>query len=281
MGLNTDLAIESYRGLSDEAERLSGVTSQEYRADAAAAKVSRTEIKSDEAAQKLGKPKGLYITLETDLPLGEYAGENAESERVRLLAKCIGEVCRHRDKLFVLGLGNRAVTPDALGPLAIDKILATRHIKRLAAEHFMKGMSEVAAAAAGVMAQTGIESQEIAAAICEKISPKQILVCDALACGEPEHMGRTIQLCSTGIAPGSGVENSRAELSEQTLGAPVAAIGIPTVSRLMSADPRFDDLLITPKQIDRLVALGSQLIADAVNLCFQPCLTTSEVRSLI
>ena len=198
-----------------------------------------------------------------------------------LLSECISEVCRSNDDTLVIGLGNRDITPDALGPMTADAIFATRHIKRFAGELFISGMSQVSALTAGVMAQTGLESQELAASVCGTVKPSQVIICDALACSEPSHMGRTIQLCSTGISPGSGVENARAELSKATLGVPTAAIGIPTVSRLMSDDTRFDSLLVTPKQIDKLVKAGSELISMAINMYLQPGLTGDEIRSLM
>ena len=280
MGLNTDLALESYRGLS-EARELTGVISEEYYDSDAAATVSKTEIISAEAAEKLGKPKGVYITIECDRPLSEYLGDIAAQQRVVLLSECLSEVCKASDETLVLGLGNRDITPDALGPLTAERVFATRHIKRYASELFGFGMSQVSAVSAGVMAKTGIESQEIAASLCKAVSPAQVIVCDALACAEPSHMGRTIQLCSTGISPGSGVENARAELSERSLGVPTAAIGIPTVSRMMSDDTRFDSLMVTPKQIDKLIKAGAELISAAINSYLHPELTSSEINSIL
>lgn len=280
MGLNTDLALESYRGLS-EARELTGVISEEYYDSDAAATVSKTEIISAEVAEKLGKPKGVYITIECDRPLSEYLGDIAAQQRVVLLSECLSEVCKASDETLVLGLGNRDITPDALGPLTAERVFATRHIKRYASELFGFGMSQVSAASAGVMAKTGIESQEIAASLCKAVSPAQVIVCDALACAEPSHMGRTIQLCSTGISPGSGVENARAELSERFLGVPTAAIGIPTVSRMMSDDTRFDSLMVTPKQIDKLIKAGAELISAAINSYLHPELTSSEINSIL
>ena len=280
MALNTDLAVESFRGLSD-ASRISGVVSEEYYDSDAAATVSRTEIISREAAEKLGKPKGVYITIECDQPLSEYAGDMVTQQRVVLISECISEVCAASDETLVLGLGNRDITPDALGPLIAERIFATRHIKRCASEFFGLGMAQVSAVSAGVMAKTGIESQEIASSLCKTVSPAQVIVCDALACAEPSHMGRTIQLCSTGISPGSGVENARAELSERFLGVPTAAIGIPTVSRLMSDDTRFDSLMVTPRQIDKLIKAGAELISTAINSFLHPELTADEINSIL
>lgn len=277
MGLDTDLALESYND-AGKAGKLDGARVSERRDDTAELTVTEIDVLTEEAAERLGKPVGKYITIESEAPFYEYSPRFAE--RCRAVAEAVSSVCVKGSALFI-GLGNRRITPDSIGPLAADRIFATRHIKRLAKELFTDDLTETAVLAAGVMAQTGLESAETAAAVCSAVKPSQVIVCDALACSEPSHMGRTIQISSTGISPGSGVDNSREELSERTLGVPTAAIGIPTVSRLLSGREGFSDLLITPKPIDRLAEQGSALIAAAVNLFLHPGLTAEEISSLI
>lgn len=279
MGLNTDLALESYGGVMQNAEHISGVRCTERADEQADMKITEIDILTEEAADRLGKAVGRYVTLECGEPIYEYSPHF--EARCRAVARELDRVCSGSGLTLFIGLGNRRITPDSIGPLAADRVFATRHIKRFAKELDTSGLSEAAAVAAGVMAQTGLESAELAAAVCERIRPSQVIVCDALACGEPSHMGRTIQLCSTGIAPGSGVENSREELSERTLGAPVAAVGVPTVSRIMSGDPRFERLLVTPKPVDRLAERASELIAAGVNLYLHPGFTLDEIASLM
>lgn len=276
MALNTDLALESFNDVQ-KAEKLSGVESAEYTDSAAELKITEINVLTQEAAERLAKPIGRYITLESETPLGEYTP--CFEERCRAVCEALKKLCSDGPTLFV-GLGNRKITPDSLGPLTADRIFATRHIKRLAKEIDSSDLSETSVFSAGVMAQTGFETAELAEAVCAACSPAQVIVCDALACCEPTHMGRTIQLCSTGISPGSGVENSRQELSEKTLGVPVAAVGIPLVSRAMSEDQRFSDLLVTPKAVDRLAEQGSAIIAGGVNMLLHPSLTLSEIASL-
>lgn len=279
MGLNTDLALESYGGMLQNAGRIEGVHCTERVDSDADMKITEIDITNDAAAKRLGKAVGRYITLECSEPVYEYSPHF--EARCRAVARELERVCPGKGLTLFIGLGNRKITPDSIGPLAADRVFATRHLKRLAKELDTSELSEAAAVAAGVMAQTGLESAELASAVCEKIRPAQVIVCDALACSEPSHMGRTIQLCSTGIAPGSGVENSREELSERTLGAPVAAVGVPSVSRIMSGDPRFEGLLVTPKPVDRLAQRASELIAAAVNLYLHPAFSPEEIASLI
>ncbi len=272
MSLDTDLAVELYR---DEinANKLSGVACSERTDRLTGLRITEIDILNNESAVRLQKPIGKYITIESDKPLYEYSP--VFNERCKLLAGEIKKVCRSFDSVLFLGLGNRRITPDSIGALTADRVFATRHIKRLAREIDSSELSELSCVAAGVMAQTGVESAQLALAIVNEIKPHQVVVCDALACSEPSHMGRTIQICSSGISPGSGVENSRAEISEATLSVPTMAIGVPTVSRML------DGLIVTPKPIDRLVERASVMIARAVNLCFHPTLTPDEVDSLM
>ena len=271
MPLNTDLALEAFKD-AQKAGKLEGVISRERFDEASGFCITETEINTREAAEKLGKPEGLYVTLSCGEQLSEYTP--LFTERVTAVARELKKVCGDISRVLFTGLGNRRMTADCVGPLTAERVLATRHLKGLPID--TKGMSETAVIAAGVAGQTGIESAEMTAAVCEKTRPTQVIVCDALACAEPLHMGRSIQLCSTGIAPGSGVENSRRELSEATLGVRVAAIGVPTVSRLPDSD-----MLITPKAADRLSDSAAELIAAAVNSLLYPTLTAGEVRSLV
>lgn len=279
MPLNTDLALEAYKQLK-EGESLDGVSSKEYFDSEAMLKITDIEILTEEAAKRIGKPTGRYITLESEQPFYEFS--DAAAQRIKALTDAVGKVCGGvRERVLFTGLGNRSITPDALGPLAADRIFATRHIKRLADEIDTGDLADCAVFAPGVMAQTGFEAAELISALCRTAKPQCVIVCDALACSEPSHMGRTIQLCSSGISPGSGVGNERAEISERTLGVPVAAVGIPTVSRIMCDDSRFDGLLVTPKPIDRLVQRGSEMIAAAVNAFVHPELSAEEISSII
>lgn len=276
MALDTDLALESY--VSERAGKLEGVRTRERFDEAAEFTITEITVESEAAAKRLQKPCGTYITLETEAPLYEYHPNF--SARCEAIARELSKVCKGGSTLFV-GLGNRRITADSLGPLAADSVFATRHIKRLARELDTSELTETTVISPGVMAQTGAESSEIAAAVCREVRPQQVIVCDALACSQPAHMGHTIQISSAGIAPGSGVDNSRAELSEKYLGVPTVAIGVPTVSRLLFSHEGMSDLLITPKPIDKLAAQAGTLISAAVNIYLHPSLSAEEIASLI
>jgi spore protease len=276
MAVDTDLALEAYADAS-KAEKIDGAFSKTRFDEKAQLKITEIDILTISAAERLGKPVGKYITAESDEPLYEYSP--CFSARCKALAHEIAKVCGKGSTLIV-GLGNRKITADSLGPLTADRIFATRHIKRLAKEIDCSDLGEAAVIAPGVMAQTGLESSEVAAAVCKAANPRQVIVCDALACSKPSHMGRTVQICSTGISPGSGVENAREELSRRTLGVATAAIGIPTVSRILG-EKGLSDLLVTPKPADKLVEQGSALISAAVNLYLHPTLSAEEISSLI
>lgn len=271
MALNTDMALEAFED-ARRAGELEGVVSRERFDEASGFCITETEIKTVAAAKKLGKPAGLYVTLVCGEQLNTYTP--LFSERIEAVSRELCKVCGDISRVLFAGLGNRSMTADCIGPLAADRVLATRHLKGLPVD--TSGMSETAVLTTGVTAQTGIESAEIAAAVCAVTEPTQVIVCDALACADPSHMGRSIQLCSTGISPGSGVENSRRELSESTLGVRVAAIGVPTVSRLPDSD-----MLITPKSADGLSRSAAALIASAVNRLLYPGYTDEEIKSII
>ncbi len=277
MGINTDLALEAYA--SDKAESIEGTRVSERFDSRARLKITEIDILTDTAAERLGKPAGKYITLESEEDFSEYCP--CLTERRRAVSEAIEKICGKGGMTLFAGLGNRRITPDSLGPLAADRIFATAHIKRLAKELDSSQLGECAAVAAGVMAQTGIESAELIKALCDKIKPSRVIVCDALACSEPSHMGHTIQISGSGISPGSGVENSRAELSQRTLGVPVTAVGVPTVSRLMCDDERFGGLMITPRTVDKLVLFAAELISGGVNMFLHPSLTEEEIASLV
>lgn len=279
MAVDTDLAMEIFDDERENGGELSGVSCKKIFDEPSHFEITEIDILTEAAAKRLKKPVGRYITLEAQQPLYEYSPYFGA--QCAAAARALSRVCEGRGAVLFFGLGNRRITPDSVGALAADRVFATRHIKRLSQELDTDELGELSVISAGVLAQTGIESAELASAVCRQLAPSQVIVCDALACSEPSHMGRTIQLCSTGISPGSGVDNARAELSEKTLGVPAAAIGVPTVSRIMSGDSRFEGLLVTPKPVDKLVLRAAELIAAAVNLYLHPTLTADEINSLI
>ena len=221
MATRTDLALEQRelcgrcRGIESRTESLGRI------------EITRTRVLSHDAEKAFKKPMGQYITLAFDrfLP-DDQTGELHEaikSELIKLLPKNNGLV-------LVAGLGNRAITPDALGPKTADGIFATRHVTdQLQKALGLPALRPVVALQPGVLGQTGMEACEIISAAVKETKPNAVIVIDALAARHWNRLGCTVQLCDSGICPGSGVHNSRAEISRKTLNVPVIAIGVPTV----------------------------------------------------
>ncbi|MBP6257646.1 MAG: GPR endopeptidase, partial [Ruminococcus sp.] len=236
----------------------------------------------------LGRPVGRYITLTaTDSTFDMYS--DSFRERAEVIAKAIGELCGGCERFLAVGLGNYALTSDAVGPLTAEKIFATRHIKSLAKEIDTDDLGEVTVIQPGVLGNTGIESSEQVKAIAERVTPQAIIAVDALACSELSNLGRTIQLCNTGISPGSGVENARKELSLSTLGVKCIAIGVPTVIDLCTAAQHIfgqtapessENIMVAPKTADKLSENCAKLIAMGINRAVHPALSQEDIQTL-
>ena len=287
MPYRTDLALESEQR-ANASGRMKGIIRQQRTCTAAGFEVTDIEIVSEEAAAALGKPMGRYVTVSCRRGRLSDCAADAAAQAECIAAELSGLV-RLPARILVAGLGSTAVTPDSLGPAAASGILATRHLKRLAPELDTSELSEVSVISAGVMAQTGIESAAVVKALCEEVRPELVIVIDALACSELEHLGSTVQMCSTGISPGSGVGNSRAELSEATLGVPTAAIGIPTVTDCSviaeaaggSSLPGHLGMIVTPKDIDLLIKRSAALLSAGINRALHPSLSQEELAMLM
>ncbi len=275
MPVRTDLARES----AARAPHLSGISQDER--EESGLNISRICVETKDAAEALGKPRGCYVTISSQ----EFSLQSSPekfNERAAVISREISSLCGNISSALVVGLGNRNITPDRLGPAVADKIIATRHLKRLAKDIDTGGMAEVSVLAAGVMGQTGLEAAETAKAVVSIVNPDILIAVDALACCEYESLGSTIQLCDTGISPGSGVENARAEFSAETMGVPTVAIGVPTVmdAQALSDSPLYKGMFVTPRSIDTLIERTSSLIALALNLTLHKGLTAEEIISL-
>ena len=271
----TDLALESANEVKAAESRLpDGVEVSEN--ESACFKTTSVSVNSEAAAKKIQKPRGKYITLETpgrlDMRPENFADSAAE------LSKNIKSLVGSPESALVVGLGNMQITPDSLGPRVAGHIFATRHIREKAPELYSDGLGEVSAISPGVMGQTGIEAGEVIKSVCEALKPSAVIAVDALACSEISHLGRTVQLTDTGISPGSGVMNSRKELSQKTLGVPCVAIGVPTIADL--GENGGEPMMVTPRTVDRLVGCSAQLIAAGINLALHPGLELEEIVSL-
>ena len=221
--VRTDLAIEAAQLWGDVNDIPGCMVKNDIRGGV---EVNVVDITDGDASEKIGKPVGRYVTLHSDTI---RSGDDSEYESISaLLKEQIVEFARECSNVLVVGLGNRSITPDALGPLVAEKIFVTRH---LAEEKIItdENVPSVSAMAPGVLGTTGIETGEIIKAVTERIKPDVVIAIDALAAGSMERVTSTVQISDTGIIPGSGVGNRRNSLTEDTLGVPVIAIGVPTV----------------------------------------------------
>ena len=273
----TDLALERANTIEAESPLPEGI--KVGTKHTSCFEVTSVAVTSDEAAKKIGKPCGSYVTLETGLRL-DMRPENFGQSAIDLAEEITALTSEHRpESVLVVGLGNEEITPDSLGPRVCSHIFATRHIRYNAPELYSSDLGEVCAVAPGVMGQTGIEASELVKTVCDAVKPSLVIAIDALACSETSHLGRTIQLTDTGISPGSGVLNARKELSMATLGIPCIAIGVPTIADLGS-EGESEPMMVTPRSVDKLVSCSAQLISAAVNLALHPGLTLEEIISL-
>lgn len=279
--IRTDLAVESF----PENSMPEGV---HRRTRGSSFSITEITIDDDRCFSTIGKGKGRYVTLE-GASLSRFSDDYEQ-----MIIELAGEIGRlvPEGEILVAGLGNNDITPDALGPQVVSKVLATRHLRDeldSEEERFLTSLRPVSAFAGGVLGQTGIETSEMVHAIVQQIRPAAIIAIDALACSDISRLGTTIQICDAGISPGSGVSNTRKELSEKIFGIPVIAIGVPTVVDMHTIvrsltgnepDRELPNMMVTPRDIDRLTERASQLIAFGINLALQPSLTLDDVRGL-
>ena len=254
----------------------------EFRSETAGPfKWERLRVTSAEGAESIGRPIGSYDTLTiAQLPLLEDSDvADASNEISKALCSSFERLGVFPDRLLVVGLGNKELTPDSIGPKTADRVNATMHVKSFDKRFFRDlECSEIAVCIPGVMSKTGMEAAEIVTAVCERLEPDAIIAVDSLASRSVERLGRTIQISDTGIFPGSGIGNGRRPLNESTLGAPVIAIGVPTVINagiLIGADGEgectpqdTDGLFVSPKDIDAITDVSSKIIADGINQAF-------------
>ncbi|SFW26738.1 GPR endopeptidase [Ruminococcus flavefaciens] len=281
MEIRTDLALESFSADSLP-ENVHIYTRGE------AFDITEIIIDDDSCLDAIGKGRGRYITLEGS-SLSRF------SDNYQLMAQELSQelaALLPEGEVLVVGLGNNDITPDAIGPQTAAKVLATRHLRGeldSGEEHFLTSLRPVSAFAGGVMGQTGIETAEIVRAISAELRPAAIIAIDALACTDISRLGTTIQLTDTGISPGSGVSNRRQELSEKLFHIPVIAVGVPTVVDMhtivrsltgKSINGELPNMMVTPRDIDRLTERASQLLAFGINLALQPTLSFEDVRGL-
>lgn len=275
----TDLAVERGRAdLNAEGVEYERVSSGEFCWE-------RLRITSAAGERSFGRPRGSYHTLNTermDMLDGQSVSDAAD-EISRELRRMISALGIKRERILVVGLGNRSLTSDSLGCLTCDRIKPTRHIKEYDEGLFYTlNCSEISVITPGVKAKTGLDSTDVVAAICKQIHPDLVIVIDAIATSSYERLGSTVQITDTGICPGSGLFNHDKAIDRTTLGTPVISVGVPTVidARMLYLDGVGNgniqnpdripspSMLVSPKEIDEIVNYSSQIIANAINKGF-------------
>lgn len=295
MARRTDLALEEKELYEESAEKtteLTGVLARERERDGIP--VALVRILDERGEQALHKPAGTYLTLDLS------ALRRREQDAFQRSARALGEELRRLMALeqgtsvLVAGLGNRAVTPDAVGPKALDHLLITRHLVEQAPSYFSE-YRPVSAIAPGVLGITGLESAEVIQGVAAQIQPDCMIVVDALAARSLDRVCTTIQLTDTGIVPGSGIHNAREAFDQKRFGFPVYAVGVPTV---VDVDTLFEDfslneaakaslecksgpLIVTPRDVDAQVDQIAKLVAYGVNLALHEGLDVEDIAYFV
>lgn len=288
MNLRTDLALEQ-REINAQNET-DGIDCEEYKKGNI--KVTRIKITNENGEQKLKRKMGNYITVELG-NMGETAANHEAATAI--IAEELKALLPKEGLILIAGLGNDKITPDALGPECASLIFSTRHIgKELQKSIGFENLRPVARVIPGVLGQNGIETGEILAGIVREVSPAALITVDALASRRLSRLGCTVQLCDTGVTPGSGVGNARAQISKETVGVPVIAMGVPTVVDAATLacdligenskgkiDPNSERMMVTPREIDLLIEHSSKLVAAAINSALQPHMDINDLMALV
>ena len=298
--IRTDLAMENL----GEGKHTPGT--DVHQRESSGIQITEVIIRTQEAACQLGKPEGSYLTLECRL-LSEH-DPDARMAMSNLLGEELARLVHPSpdSPVLVVGLGNRSVTPDALGPAVIDRTLVTRHM--LKSEYACDHMNSVCAIAPGVLGVTGVETVEMVESLASKLHPSAILCIDSLAARDSRRIGCTVQISNTGIQPGSGVGNHRKALTRESLGTEVIAVGVPTViyaatlakdafsllagqaevnEGALSAMERellgteLGNMIVTPRDIDMIISNCATLIAGGINHALHPGLSSEEIAQMM
>lgn len=266
----TDLAVEAHQmwQQAEQRETMDGIRVETK--SRGPIQTTIVEILDKEGEQALQKPQGTYLTMELGSRYGCVRAEAARQLAGHLKKMLPKDAQQH---IMVVGLGNRAVTPDALGPRTVDGMLISRHV----ADAF-QGLRPVSAICPGVKGQTGLESLEIVRSVLQQTKPACVIVVDALAAAEISHIGTVVQVSDAGIQPGSGVGNHRAAFDRKTLGVPVLAVGIPTVTDL---DQPSSGMIVTSAEIDACIDGMSKMLSSALNEALQPDLSPEEIAEFV
>lgn len=286
MDLRTDLALEQHEISCKSAP--DGI--EKTQTSSGEVKITEIRITNKNGEKALKRKIGTYVTVE--LPSFGSATD-IFGDGMKAVASELKKLLPSEGLVLVAGLGNKQITPDALGPDCASLIFSTRHIgKELQKSIGFESLRPVARITPGVLGQNGIETGEILSGIIRQVSPAALITIDALASRRLSRLGCTVQICNTGITPGSGVGNARAEISADTMGVPVISLGVPTV--VDAATLAYDltgtsgkiekcgeKMMVTPREIDLIIERASKLVATAINSALQPDMSAEELYSLV
>ena len=260
--IRTDLALETQEKMQEDHVELKGVRFLEEKIDKNLT-ISTVMIETENGAKTMGKPKGTYITIEAgNMDEGDEDYHREISVQLAKVIKKLVRVQKAELSVLVVGLGNREVTPDALGPYVADHLHVTRHIVKEYGKYAM-GKDQVylvSAVVPGVTGQTGMETLEIVKGVVEETEPDFVVAIDALAARNSKRLNRTIQITDTGICPGSGVGNHRLALNSETLGVKVIGIGVPTVVDAVTiVNDTMENFIVALESSELLKSVGETL----------------------
>ena len=296
MNLRTDLAVERHEIAGSE--DIDGIEINKY--DDGGVTVTEIKVTNENGSRALDKPLGSYVTVEVT-PFSKAS--DLFSHQLTVLSEQIKKLIPDSGLVLIAGLGNKTITPDALGPRAAELIFATRHIgAELRKSIGMENIRNAAVIIPGVLGKTGVETGEIIESVARKVKPCAVIVIDALASRRLERLGTTVQMATSGVVPGSGVGNARSRIDEQTLGIPVLSVGVPTVvdAATLASDlieqagyaadgaefekllkPIGERIMVTPKEIDLMIERAAQLVAMSINCALQPELDPKDILAIV
>ena len=311
MSIRTDLALEAHEVCREDVKKDSEIDG--VRADVhkdGCITVTKIEITNENGAKTLGKPMGKYITIES--PNLKYSVDDYENTCRKIADVLCGMIeFTSEQPILIAGLGNTEITPDALGPAVMSKLIITRHMKTHMGDYFGSDFSNVCAVAPGVLGTTGIETASVIKGVVNEVEPIAIIAVDALAARSIDRISTTIQISDTGIRPGAGVGNRRDILDKDTLGVKVISVGVPTVVdaatiALDSFDAALEELdnttlsendkenlikhtlsknisrlVVTPKDIDLVIERAAKTVANGINLAVHKNLTFEDIESFV
>lgn len=308
-----DLAVEAHEILKEENSALDGIDMETEDVNGYIY-ITRVKVKTKQGEQIIGKKIGSYVTVE--MPKRFYGEQKIYEEMCRTCAAELKKLVQRflpdkNSSVLVIGLGNRNITADALGPKVIKSLMITRHLIEYIPEEIDERIRPVCAATPGVLGLTGIETGEIIKGLTDRIKPDLVIAIDALCSHKVERINTTVQFCDTGITPGEGIGNKRRAIDEEGLGVPVIAIGVPTVVNAATiareaiesvadklkessgieipdsdkaektvydiTSEMFGNLIVAPKEVDSVIDDISHVIANGINIALHEGITMEDI----